>query len=59
MLKAQASVKAMLENYPNKKEYKIDKEQVFMSTETLQKDYPLLASSLLNLIKKSEDMIGK
>ncbi len=59
MLKAQASVKAMLENYPNKKEYKINKEQVFMSTETLQKDYPLLASSLLNLIKKSEDMIGK
>lgn len=35
------------------------KEKLYMSTQTLQQDYPLFTSSLLNLIKNSENAINK
>ncbi|WMJ23923.1 helix-turn-helix transcriptional regulator [Paludicola sp. MB14-C6] len=35
------------------------KEKLYMSTQTLQQDYPLFTTSLLNLIKNSETTINK
>lgn len=35
------------------------KEKLYMTTQTLQKDYPLFTSSLLNLIKNSENAINR
>lgn len=57
MIEAQAAICAVLDNNENKKENKINKENVSISSETLQQDYPLFTSSLLNLIRKSESII--
>lgn len=57
MIEAQAAIRAVLDNNENKKENKISKENVSISSETLQQDYPLFTSSLLNLIRKSESII--
>jgi len=35
------------------------KEKLYMTTQTLQKDYPLFTTSLLNLIKSSENTLNK
>lgn len=35
------------------------KEKLYMTTQTLQKDYPLFTTSLLNLIKNSENTLNK
>ncbi len=35
------------------------KEKLYISTQTLQQDYPLFTSSLLNLVKNSENVINK
>lgn len=59
MITCSAKITEILENTDNKKEYKIDKEQLTISTETLQREYPLFTSSLLNLIKKSESSINE
>lgn len=57
MITCGAEITNLLENPENKKENKIDKDQLSISTETLQEEYPLFTSSLLNLIKKSESAI--
>lgn len=59
MIEAEAAILSILENTENKKENKINREDFFISTETLQQDYPLFTSSLLNLIKNSENTIQK
>lgn len=59
MIEAEAAIKAILENCDGKKEEKIDPEKLPISTESLQQDYPLFTSSLLNLIKNSESHIKK
>ena len=57
MITCGAEIINLLENPENKKENKIDREQLSISTEMLQEEYPLFTSSLLNLIKKSETAI--
>lgn len=57
MIQTQAAVRAILDNNDNKKENKIDQDMVYISTETLQQEYPLFVSSLMNLIKNSENCI--
>lgn len=59
MIEAEAAIRAVLDNNDNKKENKIDREQLSISTETLQEEFPLFTSSLLNLIKSSENTIQK
>lgn len=59
MTEAEADIITILENSDNKKENKIDRDDYFISTQTLQQDYPLFTSSLLNLIKNSENTILK
>ncbi|MGI5959325.1 MAG: helix-turn-helix domain-containing protein [Massiliimalia sp.] len=59
MIEAEAAIKAILENNDGKKDAKIDPEKISISTESLQQDYPLFTSSLLNLIKNSENHIKK
>lgn len=54
MLEMEAQVIALLENNENKKENRIDRESFAISSESLQSNYPLFTSSLLNLIKQTE-----
>lgn len=54
MLEMEAQVIALLENNENKKENRIDREAFAISSESLQSNYPLFTSSLLNLIKQTE-----
>lgn len=57
ILKCDAEIQRILDNNENKKENKLDRDCMFISTETLQKEYPQLTSSLLNLIKNCEETI--
>ncbi len=41
----------------DKKEYKVDRERFALSSETLQREFPLFSSALLNLIQSSENLI--
>lgn len=54
MLQMEGQIIALLENNENKKENRIDREALAISSESLQKEYPLFTSSLLNLIKQTE-----
>ena len=57
VLEAEAQMVSILENNENKKELRIDKESLALSTESLQESYPQFTSSLLNLIKQTELII--
>lgn len=59
LIKCEANLRWIMENGDNKKEKKLDRETLSISSQTLQKNYPLLNSSLLNLIKNSENIIKK
>ncbi|MEG0570386.1 MAG: helix-turn-helix transcriptional regulator [Oscillospiraceae bacterium] len=57
MAVCEANCRVIVEDvYSNKNN---EKNKIFVSTQTLQKDYPLFTSSLLNLIKNSEANINK
>lgn len=59
MITCSAKITEILEGTGNRKESKIDREKASITTETLQQEYPLFTSSLLNLIKKSETSINE
>ncbi|WP_077533943.1 helix-turn-helix domain-containing protein [Massiliimalia massiliensis] len=59
LIKCEANLRWIMENGDNKKEKKLDRETLSISSQTLQKNYPQLNSSLLNLIKNSENIIKK
>lgn len=59
LIECEAQIKAILENNDGKKENKLDKDTMSISSESLQQDYPLFTSSLMNLIKNSENVIQK
>lgn len=57
LLENQAKLIAILENNEHKKDRRIDKQALAISTETLNQDYPMFTSSLLNLIKQTEPIL--
>ena len=59
LISCEANLKALAANNDNKKENRLDREKLALSSESLQQNYPRLNSSLLNLIKNSEAIIKK
>lgn len=59
MIQCDASMQMILDNNENKKENKLDQDQVAISTGSLQEEYPQLTSSLLNLVKNCEEAISR
>lgn len=58
MLEAQAQITALLENSESKKDHKLDREVLAISSDSLQQEYPLFTSSLLNLVKQTEVVLN-